>query len=378
MNQLIKKIGLFPLHSLAAKGGVKNHIMALAKEFRKMKLNPKIFPPRAKALESYKEKYIKIFGTEITIPFNGSSGSLTACVIPGSVSLMLAKEKLDVVHFHNFGFHSLQILSRSTALNIMTMHSYIEDQGVLEDYGFLIDYVFEVFNKKMDGIIAVSNSALSMLDKYHGPKIIIPNGIDTKLFNPRQEKIKKFCDGKTNLLFMGRIQERKGLAYLLKAYKILQSKYGNLRLIVGGEGELRPQCEKYVAENGLRDVCFEGEINEQDVPKYYATCDIFCAPSIFGESFGIVLLEAMASGKPAIGFANLGYSEVMGEKAGECLAKPRDYRALARKIDLVLANPKKRAALSLWGLEKSREYAWPKIARRVMDFYQECARRRNG
>jgi phosphatidylinositol alpha-mannosyltransferase len=254
----------------------------------------------------------------------------------------------------------------------LTFHSDIERSNFLKNFPQFFDLFVGFCNLRLDGLIAVSKVALKYFEKFKKPKIVIPNGVDLETFNPKNKKIDKLLDGKINLLFVGRIEERKGLIYLLKAFLILKRKYQNLRLIVAGEGPEKENCKKFVRENNLKDVVFLGSV-EKELPSLYATCDIFCAPSIFGESFGLVILEAMASGKPVVGFANEGYKELMKGKKGEkFLAKPKDFKELARKIEILIKDEKLREDLGKWGIKEAKKYSWEKIADKVLSFYQIC------
>jgi phosphatidylinositol alpha-mannosyltransferase len=171
-------------------------------------------------------------------------------------------------------------------------------------------------------------------------------------------------------LFVGRIEERKGLIYLLKSFLILKKKYQNLRLIVAGDGPEKKNCEKFVKDKDLRDVIFL-EMVDKELPSLYATCDIFCAPSIFGESFGLVVLEAMASGKPVVGFANEGYKELLrGTKGEKFLARPRDFKELAKNIEILLNNRQLREEMGQFGQREAQKYSWEKVAEKVLDFYK--------
>ena len=214
----------------------------------------------------------------------------------------------------------------------------------------------------MDGIIGVANLNLDIFRGYKGPKIVIPNGVDLTEFNPQVPKIKKFQDDKINILFTGRIEERKGLIYLLEAYKSLPQ--SNLRLIIVGEGNLKEDCELWAKENNLENVHFEGQSSQKKLPSYFATADIFVSPAIHGESFGIVLVEAMASGTPVIAFANQGYKSLLkGTKSEDFLVPPKNHKLLAEKIKMLVENKALRQKMSKSGIEEAQKYSWEKIYR---------------
>lgn len=235
------KVGLVSLHSFLKPGGVKTHILGLYKQFRKKGIKSKIIVPRRQDNENYGKNVI-LLGTSFPFPFGGSQSDLSIHFNSEAIAETLKDEKFDILHFHNFSFPaSFQILEKSEALNILTFHSNIEGSEFLKNFPFLLDILKLIVNWKIDGIIGVSPTALQIFEKFHGPKIIIPNGVDIQMFKPGNRKIKKFADGKINILFVGRIEKRKGLIYLLRAYKILKKKLDNIRLIIIGEGGSRKE-----------------------------------------------------------------------------------------------------------------------------------------
>jgi phosphatidylinositol alpha-mannosyltransferase len=371
------KVGLVSLHSFLKPGGVKTHIFGLDKEFRKKGIKTKIIAPRRENYENYGKNVI-LLGTSFPLPFGGSQSDFAIHFNSEAIDETLKKEKFDVLHFHNFSFPaSFQILEKSEALNILTFHANIEGSDFLKNFPIFLYILKQVVNWKIDGIIGVAPLALEVFKNYPGPKIIIPNGVDTKIFNPKNLKIKKFQDGKINILFVGRIEKRKGLIYLLRAYKILEKKFNNIRLIVVGEGELKEKAEEWTRDNHLKEVHFEGKKVGKELASYFATCDIFCAPSIFGESFGIIILEAMASGLPVVGFANRGYSEFLkGKKGEDFLVVSRNYKNLAKKLEILIENKKLRKEVSKWGITEAKKYSWSKISSQVLDFYKFCKKNR--
>lgn len=368
---MIKKVALICSHSFSNPGGVKTHILGLFKEYKKKGIKVKIIAPRRDQSENYGRDVI-LLGTSLPIKLGGTQSDIDINFNPFAIETLLKKEKFDVLHFHNVSFPSVfQVLSStasSKTVNVLTFHMNLEGGKLLDILMGFIKMLNSFFQHNIDGIIGVSDFNLDPFKKYKGPKAVIPNGIDLKEFNPRIPKIKKFLDGKINILFLGRLEERKGLLYALKAFKIIQKKFSNLRLIVVGKGPLKENLQLWADKNKLKDVVFEGEVSK-NVASYYSTCDIYCGPAIFGESFGIVLLEAMACKKPVVAFANQGYKRVLVGKGARFLARPKDYRTLAKKMELLIKNKKLRKKMGEWGIQESAKYAWPKVADQVLNFY---------
>lgn len=371
------KIALISSHTFSKPGGVKSHILGLYHEFKKKGLRVKIILPRRDSKENYGKDFI-FLGTSFPFPFSGSESDLWVTFNPSKISKVLEKEKFDVLHFHNFGVpSSIQILEKSDSLNILTFHGDLKGSYLIKKFPGIFSFLKKMNESKVDGLIAVAPLVMNFFKEYKGPKTIIPNGIDIKEFNPNLLKLKKFDDDKVNILFVGRIEKRKGLIYLLRAYKILSKKSNNIRLIVVGEGGLKKECQDWTRKNKLKRVYFEGERTGKELPLYYSTCDIFVSPAIFGESFGIVLLEAMASGKPVVGFANRGYKQLMQGKLGEkFLVKPKDYKSLAKKIEILIKGKELRKTMGQWGRSEAEKYSWSNIANSVVDFYEICQKKK--
>jgi len=375
------KVALISFHSFLKPGGVKSHVLGLSKEFKKRGIETKIIVPRRNFKEDYGKDVI-LLGTSFPINFGGTQSDFNINFNPLAIERTLGKEKFDILHFHNFGFPSvLQIMASPftpRTLNILTFHANIEGSKFLKRFPSLLYFMNKICQWKIDGIIGVAPLILKTFKNYKGPKIVISNGVDLGKFNPRVPRLKKFCDDKINILFIGRIEERKGLIYLLKAFKILEKtppikQMGGVRLIIIGEGELKKECQNYVKENNLKEIYFEGTKTGKELVSYYNSCDIFCSPAIFGESFGIVLLEAMACRKPVVAFANEGYKEFLKGKKGEkFLAKPKDYRELAQKVEILIKNEKLRKEMGEWGIKEAKKYSWQRITDKVLSFYQFC------
>jgi phosphatidylinositol alpha-mannosyltransferase len=372
------KVGLVSFHSFSRPGGVKRHIMGLAAEFKRRGIETKIIVPRREKNEKYGKDVI-LLGNSFSVNFAGTQGDLFLNLDFAKMSKVLEREKFDILHFHNFGFPSaFEILEKSEAVNVLTFHANMEKNDFLENIPGLMYAFNKLLQRKMMGVIGVAPFNLDAFKYYDGLKTVIPNGIDLEEFRPLKSKLTHFLDSKINILFLGRIEERKGLIYLLKAYKTLDRKYRDkIRLIVVGEGPLQKECQDYVSNNKLNNVVFEKKTDEKGAPDYYRACDIYCSPAIYGESFGIVLIEAMATGKPVVAYANKGYKRVLERGKGKRFSvKPKDIKNLALKLEELIKSEKLRKEMGEWGLKESKNYAWPKVADQVLAFYKDCQKRK--
>jgi len=131
-----------------------------------------------------------------------------------------------------------------------------------------------------------------------------------------------------------------------------------------------PQLQKYIKKHAIKDIFFEGFVSTEDLPKYYRTAQIYCSPALFGESFGIVLLEAMAAGVPVVAFNISGYNDVVSNMDDGLLARPRDVHDLSQKLELLITKKPVMLELGARGRIKAKRHAWPEIAKRNLEFYK--------
>jgi len=262
------------------------------------------------------------------------------------------------------------VLRFSNAANVATFHAFDGKPG----YKFgrpITSIMLRRRLHKLDGKIAVSKAAMEFASKYvPGYYEIIPNGIDLELFSPDVSPVSEFCDGKLNILFVGRLEKQKGVSYLIQAYRRVRQEVPNSRLIIVGPGtRLRGKYEKEVARNGLKDVIFVGGKPQSELPRYYKAADVFCAPATGLESFGIVLLEAMAMGKPIVATNIEGYNSVLTHGAEGLLVPPKNEEVLARALISLLTNERLRREMAARARLKAMEYSWERVSQRVLNCY---------
>jgi len=267
------------------------------------------------------------------------------------------------------------VLRFSSGINVGTFHAYSGSPGYELGRPFTT-ILLKRRNRKLAGRIAVSEPARAYASKYvSGEFSIIPNGIDLRRFNQDVKPMPGYDNGMINILFVGRLEKRKGANYLLNAYARLKKEHPNIRLIIVGPGvNLRRRYELKVRLSRLKDVVFTGGVSYEDLPRYYQTADIFCAPATGKESFGIVLLEAMALGKPIVATSIEGYSSVVTHGEQGLLVPPKNSKALAEALERLVNDTALRRRLGEKGLLAVRNYDWPLVARRVLDYYTQVSR----
>ncbi len=365
------KIALVSPYDFAYPGGVTNHISSLEHHLTRMGHKVKVIAPASRAVPTFGDRFIPV-GKPRPIPSSGSIARITISLgLAPRIKAILDEEKFDIIHLHEPLCPMLctTVLRLSQTVNVGTFHA---DGSIGYSLSKLFNTIFlKRWFSKLDGKIAVSQPAMELANKYFpGDYTIIPNGVDLEHFSPQVLPIDKFSDGKLNILFVGRLEKRKGLSYLLEAYKQVKQETPNSRLIIVGPGtRLRKKYEKQVVRNGLKDVVFVGYVAYNELPRYYKTADIVCSPATGRESFGIVLLEAMAMGKPVVASNIEGYARVVTDGVEGLLVPPKNKDLLAQTIISLLNNKSLRHQMGERGRLKAQDYGWEHIAQRVFSYY---------
>ena len=372
------KIALVSPYDFTWPGGVIAHISQLAHQFVQMGHHVEVLAPHSPARETESTLNFVPLGRSVPIPSGGSIARLSLSLwLHRKTQKVLAEENFDVIHLHEplMPVLPLTVLQCSNALNVGTFHAFY---GRFRNYGWSHRLLRRWF-EKLSGLIAVSPAAHQYVSRFFpGDYKIIPNGIDVDHFSKPTHTIPGLDDGKTNILFVGRLEKRKGLRYLLEAYGKLKWDHPNTRLLVVGPGNLDKDCYSAISERNLQDVVFLGGVPYGDLPSYYASAHICCAPATGRESFGIVLLEAMAAGKPIVATSIEGYSSVVSHGQQGLMVPPKDSTSLADALALLVRDQDLRQQLGSTGRSSVELYRWEKVARSVMDYYMDLLRDRNG
>jgi phosphatidylinositol alpha-mannosyltransferase len=365
------KIALVSAYDYAHPGGVTEHVRHLASGLRRRGHDVTVFAPCSdRELAERDTDFIRV-GRPFPIPMHGSVARITVGLhLTNRIKHYVRDSGFEVIHYHEPLMPVLPVtaLRFSKTTNVGTFHAFARSNiGYYYGKPLLKRYV-----RRLHARIAVSNPAREFVRHYFpGDYRVIPNGIDVGRFL-NQPPYPELRDGMCNLLFVGRLEYRKGLGYLLRAFDQLKPRYPNLRLIIVGDGPLRRWYGNFIARKQLQDVVMAGYVPAAELPRYYASSDVFCSPATGDESFGIVLLEAMASGKPIVATSIDGFREVVTHGREALLVERKSRRQLAYALQTLINNPALRDEMGQAGQQKARQYDWERVIDQVTDVYQQA------
>jgi phosphatidyl-myo-inositol alpha-mannosyltransferase len=353
-------------------GGVTEHVDATARTLRARGHEVTVVTSRFTG-NGRPEPGVVRMGRDFMLLFNGAENHLTwGLDLSRRLGEVLEEHRFDVVHVHCPLSPILPLVALRVARQpiVGTFHSAMTS-----------DLPFRIFRgpllgsfRRIDHVIAVSEPARELMARlFEGPIEIVPNGVDRGRFRPGLPRIERFDDGVPNILFVGRFDPRKGLPDLMHACAAIAREGIPFRLILVGEGRMRPAVER-MARGALEGrVHFEGQVGHDHLPSYYASADVFCSPARGGESFGLVLLEAMASGVPVVTTDLPGHLTVLTPNVEGLAVPPRDPGALAGALRRLLADAALRAALGARGIETARAFDWERVVDRLEAIYLSLA-----
>jgi phosphatidyl-myo-inositol alpha-mannosyltransferase len=375
------KLALVSPYDFAYPGGVTEHVAHLAEQFRGRDHEVHIIAPSSDdetEPSATGDALVHRIGRVVSIPANGSVARITLSLRSYlQAKRLLQEEQFDLIHLHEPMLPALPItvLRHSNTTNVGTFHAY-RNTPLAYFYG---KPIVQPFFRKLHGHIAVSTAARDFVGEYFKADYrVIPNGIDFARFNTPYPPLEQLADHRPTVLFVGRLEKRKGLRFLLRAWPSVLERHPRARLVVVGKGRPLEGYRRFADRQGWSptDVVFAGYVATEDLPRYYQRCDVFCAPNTGQESFGIVLLEAMAAGAPIVASNIPGYRDVVTHGEQGLLVEAQDPEAIAAAIGQLLESADLRDSMRLAGQAKARLYDWPRVAAQVLDYYRDVLERR--
>lgn len=379
------RVGLVCPYNWDVPGGVQQHVRDLAEALIAAGHHVSVITPADD--DTPLPSYVVPAGRAVPVPYNGSVARLAfGFLSAGRVRRWIREGKFDVLHVHEPAAPSLGLLACWAADGpiVATFHaSYVRSRAIT-----VAAPILQSAMEKITGRIAVSEAArTSLVEHLGGDAVLIPNGVATERYamaeplpgwpgrsdgtdDPARTGLRR--DGGA-LGFLGRMDEpRKGLQVLLKAFEIIGRERPELRLLLAGPGDVDEVCAKVSPE--LRDrVVPLGLVSDDDKVRAYHSVDVFVAPNLGGESFGIVLAEAMSAGAPILASDIEAFRRVLqGGRAGT-LFPVGDAAALAAAAGELLDDPARRKQLSVEARAAVRAYDWSTVARAVVRVYETVA-----
>lgn len=359
------RVAVVSPYDLTVPGGVQSHVAHLAEALQARGDEVVVLGPGSDAAPT--------LGRSLRVPFNGS----VAPIAPSPAVLRRLRAQLrdvapDVVHVHEpvVPWAGLAAVRADVAPVVGTFHAWSSSTRA---YRLARPYARHVL-AGLAAPLAVSDAAAG----YHAAALgvpagrfrVIPNGVDVARFADAAPVPEIVDAPHPTLLFVGRLEPRKGLEPMIRAFTLLKTRRPDVRLYVVGEGPERDRCQQLLPARLRADVVFLGRVANDELPRFFASCDLYVSPALGGESFGIVLLEAMAAGRPLVASDIPGYRSVARDGEQGRLVPPGDARALADAIDDLLGNPALQRAMAEEGRRTASGYDWPVVAARIREVYE--------
>ncbi|CAN2202647.1 RfaG Glycosyltransferase [Candidatus Nanopelagicaceae bacterium] len=360
-----KRIGIVCPYGWDTPGGVQAHIADLATYLISQGHHVSVLAPTSD--EENLPEYVVSAGKPISIPYNGAVARILFGPIAfARVRQWISQGEFDLLHLHEPAIPSISLLACFAAEGPMvgTFHASAKRQKAIFAIGPILEPVIE----KLTARIAVSEAARSTLTEHlETDAIVVPNGIYAKRL--ADGKLKPEWSGNT-IGFIGRFSEpRKGLAVLVSALGEITKSIPDLRVIVAGPGD-SSEFLKEVPEEFRKCFTFLGRITEEEKADFLHSVGLYVAPNTGGESFGIILAEALAGGAAVVASDIPAFQALLGDGKYGSLFISEDSHSLARTVIDILKNDEKRDSLRTAGKSYAQSFDWDVVAERIYDVYE--------
>jgi phosphatidylinositol alpha-mannosyltransferase len=364
------RVGIVCPYTWDVPGGVQAHVRDLAESLIELGHEVSVLTPVDDPDEADLPSYVVAAGRAVPVPYNGSVARLAF----GPLSLARTRRWLrdghfDVLHIHEPTVPSLSMLACFTASGPMvaTFHTATARSRALQVFGAVLQPGLE----KITGRIAVSPAARRVVVEHlGGDAVLVPNGVDVRRFDGARPLPGPAVP---TVAFLGRIDEpRKGLTVLLEALPELVELVPDVRLLVAGPGDVE-EVREAIPPSLRGHVELLGLVSEADKARVYASGDVYCAPNTHGESFGIVLIEAMATGTPVVASDLEAFRRVLEDGRAGVLVPVSDPAALATALADLLGDSDRRKLLAEVGRQTVQQYDWSRVTARIVEVYETVA-----
>lgn len=369
MTDAALRVAIVAPYDLSADGGINNQIRAQARALRRLGHVVTVAGPASGEVEPAEEP----LGRTIRVTFGGTESGLGLDPRAVGATERLLRRPFDIVHVHEPMVPLVPWLTvlRARAPVVATFHVHREQGHRLYRTW---SWALQRLARRLGARIAVSEAAhRTAASHFPGHYDIVPNGIEAGRFSTPQPAPPALGAGRRHVLYVGRLEPRKGIEHLVRAMARVAKTIASAQLTIVGAGRARDALER-LARQISAPVQFAGRVPDASLPSYLQASDLLCAPAIGGESFGVVLLEAMAAGTAVIASRIEGYEALTGPTGAALLVPPANDEGLAEAIAYVLGSPERRQALVVRGAALAREHDWRTLAPRLVAIYRRAIR----
>lgn len=364
------KIAIFNPYSILHAGGVLDVVEHQTRELKKRGHQVTIITPRPRLYSGDAPEGVVFVGVSTRVKAQSSSPDISTVVDAEDISGVFERNRFDVVHFHEpvVPFVGRQLIAACPYPTVATLHAALPETNIGKTLGAIKPYFRSVL-QYVDVVTRVSPAAGGYLDDLLDDVDVleVPNGVDLHDYSPSKNR------KENTILFIGRLEKRKGPKYLIEAFILLLKIHPTTKLVIVGEGHDKEKLELMVKERGVADsVNFLGHVDSDKKLELLRSATFACYPSIYGESFGIVLLEALATGTPIVAGDNPGYCSVLKEKGLISLVNVKDTIEFERRLRLFIENPDLRVLLGKWGLKYVQRFDYAKVVDQYETVYKKA------
>jgi phosphatidylinositol alpha-mannosyltransferase len=359
------KIGMICPYSFDIPGGVQAHVMELAQVFIDRGHTVSVLAPAGN--EKKLPGYVVSVGEALAIPYNGSVARIAfGPRAYHKLRTWLREEQFDVLHVHEPNSPSVSMLSLMVAQGpiVTTFHTSTTKSLILS----IFQGILRPYHERIAGKIAVSELARRwQMESLGSDAVEIPNGVHTAMF-AEAEPLDGYPHPGRTVLFLGRFDEpRKGVDVLMKALPLVVARFPDVRIMIVGGGH---QLTLRGKAGDLADhLVFLGQIDDDVKARALRSADVYCAPNLAGESFGIVLVEAMAAGAAVVASKLDAFRRVLDDGQAGVLVEIGDAEQLAAGIISVLSDDDGRAAMVRRARDRAARYDWSDVADQILRVY---------
>lgn len=361
------KIGIVCPYSLDVPGGVQSHVLDLARALRRIGHDVDVLAPADEDLPV--PEFVTSTGRALGIPYNGSVARLSFGPVSfARVRKWIREHDFDVLHLHEPTAPSLAMLALMVADGpiVATFHTSTARSRALSAF----HAVLQPFLEKITARIAVSALARRVqVEHLGGDAVEIPNGVDVR-FYAEAEPLPGYPRAGGTIGFLGRFSEpRKGMPVLLAAARRLVPEFPELRLLVIGRGDAQ-ELRRFAGPALADRLVLLGQVDDATKARALRSLDVYCAPNTMGESFGVILTEAMAAGAAVVASDLNAFRRVLDDERAGVLFEVGNDAALAERMAGLLRDEPERRAIAGAGQRRVAAFDWPVVAAQVLRVYE--------